>query len=126
MIKQPESNYEIEQFNLEKENFSFLSKLITGAFLNDSTAQVEGASIAFTEETFNTIFGAPSVDRKLFIRAIFKPTNQIVGFLGSIPRDLNIEGKVYKFAIPAWLSVHSKHQRKGIAKSMGKKHLEIV
>ncbi len=125
MIKQPESNYEIEQFNLEKENFSFLSKLITGAFLNDSTAQVEGASIAFTEETFNTIFGAPSVDRKLFIRAIFKPTNQIVGFLGSIPRDLKIEGKVYKFAIPAWLSVHSKHQRKGIAKSMGKKLFEI-
>ncbi|MHA1442648.1 MAG: hypothetical protein ACTSPK_12430, partial [Candidatus Heimdallarchaeota archaeon] len=34
-------------------------------------------------------------------------------------------GKIYKFAIPSWLCVHSSHQRKGLAKSMGKKLFEI-
>ncbi|NHJ33297.1 MAG: GNAT family N-acetyltransferase, partial [Asgard group archaeon] len=75
--------------------------------------------------TFNTVFGAPSIDKNLFVRTIHKPTGQIVGFLGAIPRNLSIDGKIYKFAILAWLCVHSQHKRKGLAKRMGKKVFEI-
>jgi len=117
--------YVIEQFTIEKEKFGEFSKLITQVFINDENALVEGASIAFSEETFNIMYGAPSIDKDLFVRAIHKPTGQFVGFLGSIPRNLSIMGKVYKFAIPSWLCVHSQHQKKGLAKSMGKKLFEI-
>jgi len=114
-----DSEYVIEQFSIEKKNFDELAKLITQAFLSDETAIQEGASVAFSEETFNMMYGAPSIDKDLFIRTIHKPTGQIVGFLGGIPRKLSILGKIYKFAIPSWLSVHSQHQRKGLAKAMG-------
>ncbi|MHA1551740.1 MAG: GNAT family N-acetyltransferase [Candidatus Heimdallarchaeaceae archaeon] len=119
------SDYIIEQFTIEKENFDELAKLITQAFLSDETAIQEGASIAFSEATFNMMYGAPSIDKDLFIKATHKPTGQIVGFLGGIPRKLSILGKIYKFAIPSWLSVHSQHQRKGLALGMGKKLFEI-
>ena len=119
------SDYLIEQFTIEKENFEELSKLITQAFLSDLAAIEEGASVAFSEETFNTMYGAPSIDKDLFIRAIHKPTGQIVGFLGGIPRNLSIMGKIYKLAIPSWLCVHSQHQKKGLAKGMGKKLFEV-
>ncbi|MHA1367135.1 MAG: GNAT family N-acetyltransferase [Candidatus Heimdallarchaeota archaeon] len=120
-----DSEYLIEQFAIEKENIDDIAKLITQAFLSDETAMQEGATVAFSEETFNTMYGAPSADKELFIRAIHKPTGKIVGFLGGIPRNLSILGKIYKFAIPSWLSVHSQHQRKGLAKSMGNKLFEI-
>ena len=120
-----DSEYLVEQFTIEKEKFGELSKLITQAFLSDENVMQEGASVAFTEDTFNMMYGAPSVDKDLFIRAIHKPTGQIVGFLGVIPRNLLIDGKVYKFAIPSWLAVHSQHKRKGLAKRMGKKLFEI-
>ena len=114
-----ESDYLIEQFKLEEENFDTLAQLITHAFINDPTAIKEGASIAFSEQTFRTMYGAPSIDRDLFIRTIHKPTGKIVGFLGAIPRKLSIEGKTYNFIVPSWLSVHSDHQKKGLAKTMG-------
>jgi len=113
------SDYIIEQFKLEEENFDSLAKLITHAFINDENAIKEGASIAFSEQTFKTMYGAPSIDRDLFVRAIHKPTGKIVGFIGAIPRKLSIEGKIYKFAVPSWLSVHSDHQNNGLAKAMG-------
>ncbi len=124
-LNSSDSEYKIEQFTIEKKNFDELSKLITQAFLSDETAIEEGASVAFSEETFNTMYGAPSIDKELFIRAIHKPTEQIVGFLGAIPRNLSINGKIYKFAIPSWLCVHSQHQKKGLAKGMGKKLFEV-
>jgi hypothetical protein len=124
-LNSTDSEYLIEQFTIEEEKFGELSKLITQAFLSDETAIQEGASVAFSEETFNTMYGAPSIDKDLFIRAIHKPTGQIVGFLGAIPRNLLIDGKIYKFAIPSWLCVHSQHQKKGLAKSMGKILFEI-
>ncbi len=117
--------YVIEQFIIEREKFDELSKLITQAFLSDETALTEGATVAFSEETFNIMYGAPSIDKDLFIRAIHKQTGEIVGFLGSIPRNLSIMGEVYKLAVPSWLCVHSKHQKKGLAKGMGKKLFEI-
>lgn len=124
-MNEANSDYVIEQFTIEKENFDELAKLITQAFLSDLTAVKEGASVAFSEETFNTMYGAPSIDKDLFIRTIHKPTGQIVGFLGGIPRNLSIMGKIYKFAVPSWLSVHSDHQRNGLAKGMGKKLFEV-
>ena len=125
MIKNEVEEYIIEQFTIEKDKFNEFSKLITEAFLSDETALSEGASIAFTEDTFNIVYGAPSYDKELFIRAIHKPSGKMVGFLGGIPRNLSINGEIYRFAIPSWLSVHSKHQKKGLAKSMGVKLLEI-
>ncbi|MHA1442718.1 MAG: hypothetical protein ACTSPK_12785, partial [Candidatus Heimdallarchaeota archaeon] len=80
-----DSEYLIEQFAIEKENIDDIAKLITQAFLSDETAMQEGATVAFSEETFNTMYGAPSADKELFIRAIHKPTGKIVGFLGGIP-----------------------------------------
>lgn len=120
-----DSEYTVEQFTIEEENFAELSKLITQAFLSDENAMQEGATVAFTEDTFNMMYGAPSVDKDLFIRTIHKPTGKIVGFLGVIPRNLKINDKIYKFAIPSWLAVHSQHKRKGLAKRMGKKLFEI-
>ncbi|MCG3221069.1 MAG: GNAT family N-acetyltransferase [Candidatus Heimdallarchaeota archaeon] len=125
MNKKEESEYSIEQFTLDKSNIEEYSKLITAAFLADAAAQVEGASIIFTEQTFRTIFGGPSIDNDFFIRAIHKPTNELVGFFGLIPRKLAINKKVYKSAIPSWISVRSDHQRQGLAKLMGKKMLEM-
>lgn len=119
------SDYKIEQFRLEEENFDTLAELITDAFLADETAIKEGASIAFTKQTFRTMYGAPTIDRDLFVQAIYKPTGKIVGFIGGIPRTLSIEGKKYKFAIPSWLSVHAQHQGNGIAKAMGIRLFEI-
>ena len=39
---------------------------------------------------------------------------------------MSINGKEYKFAIPAWLCVHPAHQRQGLAKKMAQKLLEIA
>ncbi len=125
MKSKDNDEYIIEQFTIEKENFAEFAKLITQAFISDEFASTEGATVAFTEDTFNIMYGAPSVDKDLFIRALHKPSGEMVGFLGSIPRNLSIMGKVYKFAIPSWLCVHSNHQRKGLAKRMGKKLFEM-
>ncbi len=125
MTSQSNEEYIIEQFTIEKEKFDEFSKLITQAFLSDEFASTEGATVAFSEDTFNIMYGAPSIDKDLFIRAIHKPSGKLVGFLGSIPRNLSVQGKVYKFAIPSWLCVHSDHQRKGLAKRMGTKLWEI-
>ncbi|NPD87716.1 MAG: GNAT family N-acetyltransferase [Asgard group archaeon] len=125
MNKKEESEYSIEQFTLDESNIEEYSKLITTAFLADADAQLVGASIIFTEQTFKTIFGGPSIDKDFFIRVIHKPTNELVGFFGLIPRKLAVNEKVYKSAIPSWISVRSDHQRQGLAKSMGKKMLEM-
>ena len=125
MTSDNSEEYIIEQFTIEKEKFDEFSKLITQAFLSDEFASTEGATVAFTEDTFNIMFGAPSVDKNLFIRVIHKDSGEMVGFLGSIPRNLSIMGKMYKFAILSWLCVHSDHQRKGLAKKMGKKAFEL-
>ena len=119
-------NYIIEQFTLEDSDVDKYAKLITDAFLADEAAQEEGASIVFTEQTFKTIFGAPTIDRRLFVRAKYKPTNEIVGFLGSIKKNLSVRGNIYNTTIPSWLSVLKAHQRKGLAKAMGKKMLELA
>ncbi len=116
-----ESKYIIEQFTLEDKDFDEFSKLITSAFLEDGAAQAEGASVVFNADTFRMIYGAPSGDRNLFVRAIHKESNEVVGFLGAIPRELKVFDKKYKFVIPSWLCVHSDHQRNGLATALGEK-----
>ncbi|MBY9001798.1 MAG: GNAT family N-acetyltransferase [Candidatus Heimdallarchaeota archaeon] len=120
-----ETEYVIEQFTLEDKDFGEFAKLITSAFLADGTAQEEGATIVFSENTFRMMFGAPSVDRNLFVKATYKKTKEIVGFLGAIPRELKIVDEKYKFVMPSWLCVHSDHQRKGLATVMGEKLFSI-
>ncbi len=125
MKKGTKSEYIIEQFTLHDEDFKEFAKLITSSFLSDGAAQEEGATIVFNEDTFRMMFGAPSGNRDLFVKAIHKESNEIVGFLGAIPRELKVIDKNYKFAIPSWLCVHSKHQRKGIATALGEKLFSI-
>ena len=121
MKDESKTDYLIEQFTLEEENFNEFAKLITQAFLTDGAAQEYGAVIIFNEDTFRMMFGAPSGDKHLFVKATHKESKELVGFIGAIPRELKIVDKKYKFVIPAWLGVHSEHKRKGIATALGEK-----
>lgn len=121
-----DENYIVERFTLEDKDIPLLAKLLTGAFQEDEAAKEDGAVADLRDENFKLIFGAPSVDKEIFIRARYKPTNEIVGFLGSILKSLSIDGKIYKVSLPAWLSVHHEHRRKGIGKALGTKLLEVV
>jgi len=76
-------------------------------------------------EAFETIFGAPSTDKECFVKTVYKPTNEVVGFIGLVPRTIDIEGKEYKFGIINLLCVHPDHRKKGLAKRMGTKLFEI-
>ncbi len=126
MTKKEDSEYSIEQFTLKKKNFDEITNLLNDAFLTDEAAIEEGATITFTKESFDLFFNSPITDPDLFVRAIHKPTNQIVGFLGNIPRTVSLFGEKYNFIIPGWLSVAPDHRRQGIATLMGRKLLELV
>ena len=99
----PDDDYLVERFTLKDSDISTLAKLLTGAFQEDEAAKKEGAVADLKDENFKLLFGAPSIDKEIFIRAIYKPTNEIVGFLGSIHKSLSIDGKIYKVSLPAWL-----------------------
>ncbi|HMF30619.1 MAG TPA: GNAT family N-acetyltransferase [Candidatus Lokiarchaeia archaeon] len=118
-----DDDYLIEQFNLDKSQYAELVELIKTAFISDNPA--EGGTIAFTEQSFNLIFGSPIMESDLFVRAIYKPTGETVGFLGGIPRPLSVRGTVYKCGVPGWLATFPQHQRKGLAIKMGLKLMEI-
>ncbi|NHJ31690.1 MAG: GNAT family N-acetyltransferase [Asgard group archaeon] len=119
-------DYIIEQFTLTDSEIPGLVKLLTSAFQEDEAAEKEGASIELLEDNFELIFGVPSIDREMFVRARHKTTNEILGFLGSIKQRLSIEGKIYTISLPCWLSVHRAHRRKGIGKAMGRKLMDMV
>ncbi|MBN2157078.1 MAG: GNAT family N-acetyltransferase [Candidatus Lokiarchaeota archaeon] len=118
----PLSEYLIERFDLKSEDHKLYCDVVKTAFLHHKHSQ--GGTILFDEETFNIMFGSPYQDKDLFIRAIHKETGDLVGFVGAIPRHLVYQGKEYKFGVPAWISVHYKHQKKGLARAMGIKLLE--
>ncbi len=124
MADKETTEYEIEQFTLDKSEFGKLADLIKNIFVQATGA--EGGTIAFTKETFNIMFGSPYQPKNLFFRAIHKPTGEVVGFLGGIPRDLSYQGKIYKFGVPSWVSVHWRHQRKGLALQLGMKMFEVA
>lgn len=116
-------DYLIERFELDPSQFEELADLIKISFTEGS--EVEGGTIAFTKDTLNFMFGSPYLPKSIFVRTVYKPTGEVVGFLGEIPRPLTIEGKIYNIGIPSWAAVHYKHQKKGLATLMGKKLLEI-
>lgn len=118
-----EEDYIIEQFKLEPSNFKDIASLIRSAFIDDTIET--GGTIAFDAETFHFMYGSPVMPKDIFVKAISKKTGEMVGFLGGIPRDLSYKGQIYKFAVPSWASVHSKHTRHGLAVKMGLKLLEI-
>ncbi len=114
-----DENYIIEQFTLIDNDFESLANLLTDAFLHDEAAEKDGGTIIFDAETFRRFFGSPFMPKDLFVRAIFKPTNEVVGFIGCIPRPVKIGEKIIKFVVPSFAAVHSKHQRKGVSIKMG-------
>ncbi len=120
------NDYIIERFTLSETDYKKMASIITEAFLSDPAALEEGATIQFNENTFRMFFGAPSTKNDYFVRAIHKPTQEEAGFLGLVSRDLSVNGKIYKMCIPAWLSVHPAHRRKGVAKELGKAIMKIV
>jgi predicted N-acetyltransferase YhbS len=119
-------DYFVEQFTVEESDIKPLAELLTSAFLEDDIAQIEGERMILSEENFKLIFGSPSIDKEMFVRVKYKPTNEIVGFLGGISKNLSIDGKVYKVSLPAWLSVHTNHRKRGIATAMGIKLQELA
>jgi hypothetical protein len=121
-----DERYIIESFTLDEENFNELSKLITEAFLSDENTQIEGTTILFDEETFSRMFGSPHTPNDTFVRALDRETKEIVGFIGSIPRNIMINGEKFKFIIPAWAAVATDHKRKGLALKMGLKILDLL
>ena len=120
-----DNNYRIEQFSITPEDFPGLAKLITESFLNEELTEQNGGSILFDVQTFNIMFGSPIISRDFFVRAIHIPTNEIVGFLGAVPRTVNMKGTLLNYVIPSFAAVHHKHRRKGLASKMGVKLREI-
>ncbi|RLI63923.1 MAG: hypothetical protein DRO88_08660 [Promethearchaeia archaeon] len=118
-------DYKIERFTVTPVDFPVLAELIAESFLNEEITEEMGGTIQFDEQTFNIMFGSPIISRDFFVRAIYKPTNEVVGFLGAIPRRLNMKGKIFNYVVPSWAAVHHKHRRKGLAFQMGVKLREI-
>ncbi len=114
--------YIIERFDFKLEDLKKYLEIVRNAFINHK--HDEGGTILFDEQTFGIMFGSPFQRRDLFVKATHKESGQIVGFVGAIPRHLHYKGKEYKFGVPAWLSVHPEHQKKGLARAMGFKILE--
>jgi hypothetical protein len=114
-----EDEYIIEQFTVEEQDIQPLAELLTGAFLGDEITLEQGGSIILSAENFKLVFGSPTIDKEMFVRVRHKTTNAFVGFLGAISKKLSIDGKVYKTSLPAWLSVHKNHRKKGLATAMG-------
>lgn len=118
-------DYRIEQFTIKPEEFPALAKIIAESFIKEDLTEEIGGTILFDAQTFNIIFGSPIISNDFFVRAIYKPTNEVVGFLGAIPRPVNMKGKILNYVVPAWAAVHYEHRRKGLAFKMGLKLREI-
>ncbi len=118
------ADYTVERFSLANADIGEISSLISATFEHHGLEQ--GGSIAFDEVTFRLIFGSPHADAELFVRAVHLPSGKLVGFLGGIPRTLSVTGKVRRFAVPAWASVHWEHQRQGLALAMGRELLRAA
>ena len=122
-MRDPLDEYTIEQFDLTPEEEEKCLEIVKTTFLHHK--QTEGGTILFDEQTFKIMFGSPYQSKEYFVRAIHKESGQLVGFMGGIPRMVSVQGNIYKFGIPAWLAVHYEHQKKGIARALGMKMVEI-
>jgi hypothetical protein len=94
-----------------------LAELVTNAFVGDP-------NIAVNTESFEVIFGSPFLRKELNVRAVHVATGQIVGFLGTIQRDVYYQGETSRFVILTLLAVSKNHRRKGLAYKMHIKMLE--
>ncbi len=121
-MKDLSDEYLIERFDFNLDDIHEYLEIVRNAFFHHKLD--EGGTILFDKQTFGIMFGSPFQRRDLFVKAVHKETGQIVGFVGAIPRHLSYKGKEYKFGVPAWLSVHYEHQRKGLSRAMGLKILE--
>nr|MDO8109647.1 GNAT family N-acetyltransferase [Candidatus Sigynarchaeota archaeon] len=116
MGEHAEDEYLVERFTLDKKDIKKLVDVIQASYLTNDPEQ--GGTISFTEQTFNIFFGSPSIPKNLFIRAVHKPTGEIVGFVGGNPRPIYVNGKTYKTGVPGTLAVHPNHRRKNLALRM--------
>ncbi len=123
--KNASEDYLIEQFELHPEEYEHLASLIAESFLNDDITDEMGGTILFDAQTFNLIYGSPIIARDFFVKATYKPTNELVGFLGCIPRPIQMNGQTLNYFVPSWAAVHWKHRKNGLALQMGKKLREI-
>jgi GNAT superfamily N-acetyltransferase len=116
--------YELEHFTLKSGDFSECTELINQVFTESFSS--EGGTISFTPQTFEIMFGSPIIRRDLFIRVRHLESDEIVAFVGAIPRMIKFpDGNIYNYGIPAWISVHVDHQGKGLATAMGFEILEL-
>lgn len=116
-MSEQEDDYLVERFTLDDANYNDVVEVIKAAYLTNDPE--EGGTISFSEKTLNIFYGSPSIPRDYFVRAIYKPTGKIVGFLGATPRLLFMNGKIYKTGVPGLLAVHPDHRRKNLAVRMG-------
>jgi len=119
-----ENEYLIEQFIMDENNIRKVRELVKICF--ESNAPETGGTISFTEESFKIMFGSPFRPKDLNVWSIHKPTNEVVGFVGGVPRTLSYKGKLYKFGIPGFASVHPNHRKKGLASRMGIELMRIA
>ena len=122
-MSQQDDEYLVERFTLDDTSHAAIVEVIKAAYLTNDPDQ--GGTISFTEKNLNIYYGSPSIPRDFFVRAIYKPTGQVVGFLGGLPRDLLINGKTYKTGVPGCLAVHPDHRRKNLAVHMGLEMLNL-
>jgi len=118
-MAEDDDDYFIEQFSPTTDDIPKLAALINAAFKDPK------GSLGFNDDTFNLMFGSPYTEKDLFVRVFYKPTNELVGFTGAIPRNIVYQGKTYKFGIGTWASVHADHQKKGLGQRMGLKLIDI-
>ncbi len=123
MDTQEKDEYTVERFTLDDENYEKVLGVVKAAYMANSPE--EGGTISFSEETFNIFFGSPSIPRDYFIRVVYKPTGEVVGFEGANPRGFHVNGKTYKTGVPGMLAVHPQHQRKNLAFRIGATMLKM-
>ncbi len=113
LISTEDDDYIVEQFTITPADIPLISELVKNAFRDPTGA------VGFNEDTFNIMFGSPYAEPDLFVRAIYKPTNQLVGFTGGLLRSIQYQGKVYKFGVGTWASVTCPASTKGFRRANG-------
>ncbi|MHA1818872.1 MAG: hypothetical protein ACTSVC_00250, partial [Promethearchaeota archaeon] len=98
-----DDEYLIEQFVLDEKSEQDALEVVRKGFVN--VYSDEGGTTEFHKKMFNILFNSPYIPRNFFVRAVYKPTNKMVGFLGGIPRDVYYQGRVYKCGFPSFLAV---------------------
>lgn len=121
-LEKNDDDYLVEQFTLDEKTLPDIVKLIDHAFSPQSRSGV----LSFDEETMNLVFNSPYTPRDAFVRVVFKPTGETVGFMGGVIRILGHKKVKYRFGAPGYLSVHNDHRQKGLAVKITMKLIEVA